>query len=543
MNMQTPTPPLGQQQPYPMGSNQFSQQPPQQQQQKLPYPQQPQIQPTVQPQQATQQRIDPDAIPNPIDVMNSSKNIGTFRTNEIGTVPPLTVTEFTCKDEGNANPRFIRSTIYSVPTTQEFIKQSRLPIALAINPFATLNADENEPPISNLGELGPVRCKRCKAYMSPFMNFIDNGRRFQCSYCEDITQVPQEYFNHLDHMGKRVDQYERPELCLGSYEFVATKDYCRNQQLPSAPAFIFLIDVSSNSVRSGLLKLLCDNIKTQILNELPKEYGQETSSIKVGFITYDKELHFYNLKSTLATPQMMVVSDLDDIFVPILDGFLVDVNESAQVIDVLLEQLPQMFADTKETELLLGPAIEAGIEALQSAKCNGKLFIFHTGLPTVQCNGQLKNRDDKKLLGTENEKKVLGPLSDYYGNLGKKCIDVGCCIDLFLMTNQYCDFASISDVLRKSGGQIYKYDFFMAESCGQRLLYDFKVAVKNSISFDAVMKVRTSTGIKPFDYLGNFNLNGNDVELCGCDRDKTLCVALQHEDKLNENSKVCVALK
>ncbi len=39
--------------------------------------------------------------------------------------------------------------------------------------------------------------------------------------------VPPEYFNHLDHTGRRVDAYDRPELCLGTYEFAATKDYCK----------------------------------------------------------------------------------------------------------------------------------------------------------------------------------------------------------------------------------------------------------------------------------------------------------------------------
>ena len=39
--------------------------------------------------------------------------------------------------------------------------------------------------------------------------------------------VPQEYFCHLDHQGRRVDMYERPELSFGSYEFVATADYCK----------------------------------------------------------------------------------------------------------------------------------------------------------------------------------------------------------------------------------------------------------------------------------------------------------------------------
>lgn len=43
--------------------------------------------------------------------------------------------------------------------------------------------------------------------------------------------VPTEYFAHLDQNGQRTDIYERPELCLGSYEFVATKEYCKVRTL------------------------------------------------------------------------------------------------------------------------------------------------------------------------------------------------------------------------------------------------------------------------------------------------------------------------
>lgn len=43
----------------------------------------------------------------------------------------------------------------------------------------------------------------------------------------NVCTVPPEYFNHLDHTGRRVDCYDRPELCLGAYEFVATTDYCK----------------------------------------------------------------------------------------------------------------------------------------------------------------------------------------------------------------------------------------------------------------------------------------------------------------------------
>ena len=42
-----------------------------------------------------------------------------------------------------------------------------------------------------------------------------------------VLTVPPEYFQHLDHTGKRVDWLQRPELSLGTYEIVATADYCK----------------------------------------------------------------------------------------------------------------------------------------------------------------------------------------------------------------------------------------------------------------------------------------------------------------------------
>lgn len=48
-------------------------------------------------------------------------------------------------------------------------------------------------------------------------------------YCNNgiIFLVEDAYFAHLDHMGRRTDIQQRPELFLGSYEIVATKQYCK----------------------------------------------------------------------------------------------------------------------------------------------------------------------------------------------------------------------------------------------------------------------------------------------------------------------------
>lgn len=40
------------------------------------------------------------------------------------------------------------------------------------------------------------------------------------------------------------------------------------------------------------------------------------------------------LQGSLAQPQMLVVSDVQDVFVPLLDGFLVKLSESEAMIDM-----------------------------------------------------------------------------------------------------------------------------------------------------------------------------------------------------------------
>ena len=70
----------------------------------------------------------------------------------------------------------------------------------------------------------------------------------------------------------------------------------------------------------------------------------------------------------------------------------------------LLSQLPEMFSGARPSEVVLEPAVRAGLEALKAAQRNGRLFVFHSGLPTAQGPGQLKNRLDSKLLGTDKEK-------------------------------------------------------------------------------------------------------------------------------------------
>ncbi|TRY71003.1 hypothetical protein TCAL_17342 [Tigriopus californicus] len=502
--------------------------------------------------QSPRRALDPDQMPSPIHVMeeDQNNNKGYFETREKGQTPPLVTTDFICRDFGNASPRFIRSTMYNVPATTDMMKQTGVPFGLVIAPFAPVQEGEIEPPVSDFGPTGPVRCHRCKAYMCPFMQFIDGGRRFQCVFCkyhsfvtscrQATTEVPQEYFQHLDHNGQRLDHYQRPELCLGAYECLATTDYCRDSKEPNVPGIIFAIDVSYPMMKEGVVQLICRNMK-RMLHNLPSDTNCDKERPRVGFMTYDSKIHFYNINKGLSQPQQLNVGDVEDMFVPLVEGFMVKWEDSEQVIDSLMEQIPLMYGETRETETVLGPVIQAGKEAFKAANAAGKLIIFHHNLPVAEAPGKLKNRDDRKLLATEKEKTVLTPQTKFYNEVGQECVAVGCSVDLFLFNNAYIDVATLSQVSRMTGGQVFKYTYFLPEIDGERFLRDLEYNLKRPIAFDAIMRVRTSTGVRPVDFFGSFFMaNTTDTELAAINGDAAVTCEIKHDDKLTEEDGVYI---
>lgn len=45
--------------------------------------------------------------------------------------------------------------------------------------------------------------------------------------------------------------------------------FTQNNKIPQPPAFIFLIDVSYNAVKSGMVSIVCQELKT-LLDYLPR---------------------------------------------------------------------------------------------------------------------------------------------------------------------------------------------------------------------------------------------------------------------------------
>ncbi|XP_072342002.1 protein transport protein Sec24C-like isoform X2 [Scyliorhinus torazame] len=481
--------------------------------------------------------INPDLIPNPVQAAEEDKmwwESQLFRTDLRGQVPPLTTTHFTVDDQGIASPRFVRCTTYAFPCSQEMAQLSHLPLAAIVKPLATLPEEEGPVHLVDHGEGGPIRCERCIASMCPLMQFLDNGHSFQCPFCDAVSRVPHHYFHPIDYSGKRADRPSRAELSRGSYEFLLSEGECKHNQGQSRVGFIFMIDVSYNAVRSGLLRLICAELKKAV-QHLPREPGVEESAVRVGFITYDRVLHFYNVKESLIQPQMVVATDITDVTVPLLDGFLVNPKESSVLINSLLDKIPLLFADSLEGEVVFGPVIQAGLEALKTAECWGKLFLFHTSLPTTKAPGELRKHNDNRIISTNREQTLFQPQSSYYQTLAEQCVQQGCCVDLFLFPTQYVDVASLGLLTLRTGGDLYYYSNFRVDRDAEQFQFDFQRDVQKVIGFNAKMKVHTRKGIRVANYLGSLHMeNTSEVKLAAVDSDKAVVVEFKHDGKLSE---------
>ncbi|KAI9503012.1 COPII coat Sec23p-Sfb3p heterodimer component [Coemansia spiralis] len=490
-------------------------------------------QPITQPAQYEPQkpRIDPNQMPSPKAVHAHDQEIHGAQpySTALKTNVPLACTRFTAIDEGNSNPRFVRLTMYNIPHTEELLKASHLPLGIIVQPLADLASTEEPVKLIDFGEEGPIRCLRCKTYINPHMAFINGGKNFVCNMCSHENAVPEDYFCNLDMAGMRLDRGMRPELSNGTVEFVATKDFINRQ--PVSASFVFAIDVTWSAVQNGLVAQAAAAIKDAIYggSGLPPD-------AKVGIITFDRSAHFYSLLPSLDQAQMMVVPDIQDVFVPINDGFVVDPYESQHVIESLLDSLPSMFAKNRTAEPVLGAVVQVVHEALRG--CGGKLFVFQTAMPTFG-PGSLKQRDDPKLHNTEKERALFEPQDTFYHDWAVKFVEEGICCNLYMFPSAYMDAATISQLSTVTGGELYSYPGFDANRDGKHFAADLRADVQRTYGGSAVLRIRTSDGLRIDEHYGNlFMRNHVDVELAGVTSDSAIGAVLQYDGKLDEKQDV-----
>ncbi|RMJ24118.1 Sec23 Sec24 family protein [Aspergillus sp. HF37] len=488
----------------------------------------------------TQGKVDPEqipSIPRSRDIPAQYYFSHAFPTMERHIPPPAAI-PFVAHDQGNSSPKYARLTLNNIPSTSDFLSSTALPLGMTLQPLARPDPGEQPIPVLDFGDMGPPRCRRCRAYINPFMSFRAGGDKFVCNMCTFPNDVPPEYFAPVEMTGARVDRLQRPELMMGTVEFLVPKEYWNKE--PVGLQWLFLIDVSQESVNRGFLKGICRGIMDALYGTADEEPEDESTprkipeGSKIGIVTFDREVHFYNLNAQLNQAQMMVMTDLEEPFVPLSEGLFVDPYESKTVITSLLSQIPSIFSNIKNPESACLPTLNAAYSALQST--GGKIICSLAGLPTWG-PGKLFMREDPKVHGTDAEKKLFNTDHTVWKKTASKLAEAGIGVDFFLAapSGTYMDVATIGHVSGVTGGETYFYPNFHAPRDLLKLSKEMAHTVQRETGYQALMKVRCSNGLQVSAYHGSFlqHTFGADLEIGAVDADKALGVLFSYDGKLD----------
>ena len=268
---------------------------------------------------SAQGRVDPEQIPSIPKARDAATQFyldHVYPTIEQHLPPPGAV-PFVAVDQGNSSPKFARLTLNNIPASSDALASTGLPLGLVLQPLAPLQAGETAIPVLDFGDIGPPRCRRCRAYINPFMTFRSGGNKLVCNMCTFPNDVSPEYFAPTDPSGIRVDRAQRPELTTGTVEYLVPKEYWAKE--PVGLRWLFVIDVSQDAVQKGFLAAFCQGILSALYGEDEQNSHEDDEKTnggateagrniptgsKVGFVTFDKAIHFYNCNVSNKTSQI-----------------------------------------------------------------------------------------------------------------------------------------------------------------------------------------------------------------------------------------------
>jgi protein transport protein SEC24 len=217
--------------------------------------------------------------------------------------------------------------------------------------------------------------------------------------------------------------------------------------------YLFLLDVSHNAIQTGewrdlifhamsrvvslqgYLRSFCD-VLYENLTSLPGD-----ARTQIGFITYDRHIHFYDLTDRQnGNFRVMVAPDLDNLenkfedFLPMPDGLMVNLSECRAIVEAFLNELPKIYQHNQQTDSVLGTALQIAGKLLHNT--GGRVTVVQTRIPNVN-PGALNDAPGK-------EPTVVGPTSDFYKKLSLDYASQQIACDLFLLNSHHIDLATLS---------------------------------------------------------------------------------------------------
>ncbi|KAG5515796.1 hypothetical protein RHGRI_036743 [Rhododendron griersonianum] len=406
----------------------------------------------------------------------------------------------------------VRATVGRFPIDSDALESSGVPWGVTLTPFAARDENGNPPLYGSDGHLLP-RCENCWAYYNTFCE--QEQWAWTCSLCGTLNGLPSE----------AVSRYSRPQSCPeNTSSFVDLElpmEGNEEEAMQARPVYVAAVDLSSSE---EFLEL----IKSALLAALEalgpgSLFGLATFSHKIGL--YDVQGPVPVVKNVFIPPDVddTLPMELEDVM-PLL-SFLAPVETCKDRIASALEALRPTNSWERTTAagqgldgVLLGGrgfgiAMDALFNYLSSEYGStfalgairfsaARVFAFLSGPPDFGA-GQLDTRrygEQYASKGEDADRALLPEQTPFYKDLAAVAVQAGVCVDLFAVTNEYTDLASLKFLSIESGGSLFLY----SNTDDSTLPQDMYRMLSRPYAFNCILRLRTSSEFKTGHSYGHF---------------------------------------
>ncbi|KAL1098199.1 hypothetical protein V6Z11_D05G084900 [Gossypium hirsutum] len=383
----------------------------------------------------------------------------------------------------------VRATVSRFPIDPDSQEASGVPWGLTVTPFAAKDENDQAPAYGLDGHLLP-RCENCYAYFNTYCE-LDQWA-WNCSLCGTLNGLS----------AQAISRYSHPQSCAEMMSsFIDLQLPCKcnleDQMLHARPVYVAAVDLSSSEEFLELTK----SALQAALEGLYDVQGP-IPVVKNVFVRQDTE--------------GILPIELEDVM-PLLQ-FLAPVETCKDRITSALETLRPITSwertpgagQVLDGVLMGGRGFGAAMEAL----CNylgseygntfalARVFACLSGPPDYG-PGQLDTRrygEQYASKGEDADCALLPEQTPFYKDLAAVAVQAGVCVDIFAVTNEYTDLASLKFLSIESGGSLFLY----ANTDDSTLPQDMYQMLSRLYAFNCVLRLRTSTEFKPGYSYGHF---------------------------------------
>ena len=492
--------------------------------------------------------INPSQIPRPNqsdEIYLNNEKMPIYETN-IATPPPHPISFFSVKETQNSSPRFIRSTLNSVPLSQSLLNETNLLFGLCIQPFAEIPDYEEKIPIVESGER-IFRCKQCQSYINNKYNICYSQQNKQVAVC-NLCQYENEF--NMSQPGIKNDYFNTdysgcPELAKPTIDFIAPSNFKSKKKF--VPHYLFMIDIMENSINIGLPSYVLRSIQINL------DSFDNAANSYVGFCLYDnKNIYFFYVEKS--DVRLTIMGDCNAPFCPLsLKKLFLNIGEQKDQIEKLLEKINNFISEkavstpelkgNRQISSITGAAIKSGVDALME---NGGRVMIFTPNPCQHGYGACALRETFK----DKDPQKANPFfhqHEIFAEVGKEALKNRIVVDQFIFMSTLYDISTMSLVSNLSGGHVEFYNYSMdptiVSTNFEKLHFDLTRILTRPNYYDCKFMLRFSVGIDCVEILGPFNKKlGEAFQLGGCDPDYCYYYNMRLNETFKSGQKVDIQL-